>query len=390
MKRTFLLLLTAAFFGLGNSSAQEFAPGKKLLENASTPNQLYETKLKRKWINDNWVIASKTDITYNSKGFIVEEIISNSEDGQIFHPTEKITYGRNSQGKILSVKNHTFQNDNYEMVSFSSFEYNNDKLSRKTMYASANNSWDMILDYEFYYTAKGEIKNIYITELENGMMKNKTNKSFTYSVENIVRQEIKVYVGGQWKEKNYIDYEYDSNDQLTKSVQYTIQNTHWIPELSNAYTFNNNLLTNFTSEKISPTQRTILETWDLNYDINGYVVKITKQAQGKSMAQLENSEQIEMVAKLPSSIDPVLAEANALNSFPNPANNFLTIGADNHTGEIDWRLMNLNGQIVKSGVLANHVQSSQINTAELAPGMYFLNWNNALGQSQTNNIIIAH
>ena len=71
------------------------------------------------------------------------------------------------------------------------------------------------------------------------------------------------------------------------------------------------------------------------------------------------------------SVETLSAEAYGIKVTPNPANNFFQLELpETLTEDVEFNLFDMSGKILKRGNVLNRI--SEISTAELSPGTYFL------------------
>ncbi|HBH07270.1 MAG TPA: hypothetical protein DDX92_11785 [Flavobacteriales bacterium] len=84
-------------------------------------------------------------------------------------------------------------------------------------------------------------------------------------------------------------------------------------------------------------------------------------------------------------IDEVVARASIWSAYPNPAQNEITIQNSGEIEPVEWKLQNLNGQVLSTGQITGFIQSIQLNS--LASGIYFITLENNKSQSALFKII---
>ena len=389
MKKMFMLLITAAV-SIASVSAQSFLPEKTQLEKAAKPNSDFEIKHQKTWIDGKWVNTSKSELVYNKNGHLKEEVIYKSDDGYNYSISEKIEFNIDNDGVVFGIKEYQHVNDDFELVRFVSYDYTNNRIFRVSTYENTTSGWNVVHEEEYNYNQKKKLMNIYSSDFNNGVKLNQFNYIYNYNNSDgkLNRIELKKHVNNDWKNVEYTDYEYNVNNQLTKATKFGLDGTVWEKNLVSTFTYSDAKAMTYQVEKISPSAREILNFWEFEYDNNDRLTALTKQDTRKG--SLNNSERIEYMAQLPSSVFANETKTVEFTAYPNPVNNQLNLQFENNETELEYSLVALSGNIVKRGSISPLQASSSLTTSDLAPGMYVLTLATEKGIIKTNNIVVAH
>ena len=376
---TILVFIIAAFLGINNASAK--GPGNGLAK--SMPNNSdysIDSSSKFHWDGTAWSIDSRSAYSYETgKTIIVIEEL----DGTDWLYTYKLTSLFDSQGREIESITERYVDDwvNYKKITTT---YENNHIIGVNEFSWNGSAWvDLSRTTGYQYDINYNLLESTNQSWVNGAWTSTSKTVCTYSAENKVIDRIySVWYNNDWLNNQKNSYTYENNLEKT-SKTFTWSSSDWVLSKYEEVFYNgsNNEIKRYAYSNVAKgaTDTSSLITTD--YDIHNNETQEILETWVKmgNIYKRSNSSKLEYKYKQVNNvIDP---SASALNAYPNPANDFLSIeipvaATVNHIRVFDACGVELTGLTAVECTSVNSNQNTiQITVAALPEGVYFYELN---------------
>lgn len=346
--------------------------------------------------SNNWVTSSKTEYEYDTKGNLIKQTnFSYNEISKKWKKGDRKIYTYNVGNKLTgAVYTHRGNLSEKEVCSYDS----NNRVTEDVFYSySSENKWLKTRKRTFSYDTNNRVS---LYSLYKWGKDKKWVNNYKYTLTYNIDGKVKSMLGKEWKNSQWVDgggevifsynskgrlinrlvklrqeieYQYDNNGNLIsrKVLEYNDRDKAWELYKKENYTYNTNeLMSNFHpfKDKIGAGFEFVNET-QADFHINNKLLS-------------KHTERERTVYKYENATAKVANYGNVkIKIYPNPVNNFLTIGTKNNETLKKVNVYNILGNKLLT------TNKKVLNLQSLSKGIYLLEVETNTGRTAMKKII---
>ncbi len=324
------------------------------------------------------LLQSKTYCTYNGNNQLLTQIDS-TYVGTTYVPSFKVTNTYNTNNELLESLTETWNGTAWANAQKTLNTFTGGQLTANLSLMWNGTSWDSSSRTENVYMGNNLVESTDYSYMSGWVGTEKRIR--TYNGNNqVLTEEYQVYQSPNWINNRKDTFQYNASNQLIVLLYYMWNNNQWENGYNSLITWTGNRITQVIPQEWNGTSWDNTERYTYTYNSNDYPITETADYWNGTAFVYDPSNDSYKIRYYYESynnnvgVNDITEEVfGAINIFPNPAQDVITVNFENKTNsKKEAVLLDMTGSIISKTAISNVENSVRIPLTHMAKGNYLL------------------